>query len=450
MLSFRKKILISDLVLFLLFFLIIFVWLGNNAAVLRLGIFLLIAYTFMTMIIVFRLSWPIQYIINSITPYQDGKLDYLPRIVFPGVQSDECLKLAATLNSLTEKIRKQIDTLKAQKQETEVILESLGEGVVAVDSSGDITFANQVACKMLSITPSGNLKRTFSKSPLQSKCRDMVLQALQTSDAIHQSWQELTSKGTVFFDLFSSPLSGHNGAILVLQDKTADHKLTEMGKDFIANASHELRTPITILRGFAEMLQHETKLPPAVMRDIGEKIVKTCLRLEKLVKSLLTLADIENLTEEKFYGCDLVAIAENCQNLLLTAHPEVKISFDKQISEAPVFADGDLLDMAIMNLLENGVKYSPSPAEIQMSSRFTSDGYELVIKDLGIGIPEADLPHIFDRFYTVHKARSRKSGGAGLGLSIVKTIIDKHKGKISVSSTLEKGSQFSILLPIKN
>ena len=445
MLSFRKKILLSDIALFLLFFLVIYFCKGSHIGILGLGTVILLVYTLLTVILVLRFSWPIQIILDAITPYQEEKVEYLPRIVIPRGHSEEFNKLATTLNSLTEKIRKQIETLKSQRKEIRGILESLAEGVIAVDTSATIIFANRVACQMLSLPHEVGIKCHFSDRPLHKKCQELVLEALQTSESIKQGWVEPLPQGNVYYDLFSAPLSEQSGAILVLFDKTSDHKLMEMGKHFIANASHELRTPITILRGFAEMLQDSRKLSPTVLNDIGLKMVKTCTRLEKLVKSLLMLADIENLHEEQFYPCDLISIAENCQHLLLTAHPGVHISFYKEIKSAPILADGDLLDMAIMNILENAVRYSPSPAHIEMTASQNAEGqYQLAIIDLGIGIPEVDLPHIFNRFYTVDKARSRKFGGSGLGLSIVRTIVEKHKGKITVASELKKGSRFTL------
>jgi signal transduction histidine kinase len=220
-----------------------------------------------------------------------------------------------------------------------------------------------------------------------------------------------------------------------------------MGKDFIANASHELKTPITIIRGFAETLEDHPELSPQVLQDISQKIVKTSHRLENLVRSLLTLADIENFSKEKFQTTNLIAIAEYCKQFVMTAHANARIVFTTDLYKAPVLGDPQLLDMAIMNILENAAKYSSPQAEIAMSIQKVADRIQLTVQDNGIGIPEADLPYIFDRFYTVDKARSRKAGGTGLGLSIVKTIIEKHMGSISAESHLGLGSSFTISLP---
>lgn len=421
---------------------------------LLLGTFILLLYSVMAWVIIHRLTQPIQQIIDAIGPYQEGREEFLPKIKLKQmVPGDEFVKLAITLNSLSERIQNQIENLTRQKEETEEILESLGEGVIGLDTSSRVTYANQVSCHMLGVS-----KQTVLNMPLDQvkskemgltkKCHEIVLQALQTSEPIVQTWT-LGEGGKIYLDLISAPLAHQSGAILVLQDKTSDYKVLEMGKDFIANASHELRTPITIIRGFAETLQDLPELNQKLLHEITEKIVKTCGRLDKLVKSLLTLSDIENLTEANFRITDLVLLAENCKVLLLTAHPDTEVSIQSEMHRAPVIGDSDLLDLSIMNILENAVKYSHTPAKIEISIKKIGTHVHMSISDRGIGIPEHDLLHIFDRFYTVDKARSRKSGGAGLGLSIVKNVIEKHRGNVSVSSQLGKGSTFTLVLPLK-
>jgi len=425
-----------------------------SVSFLFLGMFLLTIYGIMNWLAIHRLIRPVQKINNAILSYQEGKEEFLPRIhLSQSMGRGEFNKLAFTFNALIERIQKQIEHLTQQREETEGVLESLGEGVVAFDTSGKITFVNQVACRMLGTTHLAMMGQFLNAVPsryseLIQKGHEFVLQVLQTSEPIAETWTHI-DESRIYLDLTAAPLAKHHGAILVLQDKSSDYKMLQMGKDFIANASHELRTPITIIRGFAEMLQDLSKLSQETVREIVGKIVRTCGRLDQLVKSLLTLADIENLSEKRFCHTDLLSLAEHCNHLFLTAHPGVKVAFHNSFLRSPIFADPALIDLAIMNLLENAVKYSPAPAHIDLSITHDKQEVYLHIKDKGIGIPAADLPYIFDRFYTVDKARSRKSGGAGLGLSIVKTIIEKHRGRITVISEPSKGSTFTIALPLK-
>jgi signal transduction histidine kinase len=223
-----------------------------------------------------------------------------------------------------------------------------------------------------------------------------------------------------------------------------------MDKEFIANASHELRTPITILHGFAQALRDHPNLSRQTIGEIAEKIVRTSQRLENLIQSLLALADIDNFSESRLQTTNLVPIVEHCKEIILSIHPTAEISFSSKLPNAYVLASLQLIDLAIMNLLENAIKYSHKPPKIQILIDSFETDIRLEVRDEGIGIPEADLPYIFDRFYTVDKARSHKSGGTGLGLSIVKTIIEKHGGSVCVASQLGIGSSFTLSLPMKS
>lgn len=222
-----------------------------------------------------------------------------------------------------------------------------------------------------------------------------------------------------------------------------------MRKDFIANASHELKTPITIIRGFAEMLHDNPGLPTDTVGEMTTKIVKNCKRMNSLIKDLLTLSDIENIPLSRLVRCDLVKIAEQCTNTLHDIYPdaEVNIHCDKEKTYA-VTADPSLLELALMNLLENAAKYSKAPAQIDISLDKMDSKIKITLSDKGIGIPKGDLEHIFERFYTVDKAHSQKLGGSGLGLSIVQTIIHKHFGQIAIDSVLGEGTTFTITLPV--
>ena len=427
---------------------------------LLLGFVVLLLYSIMAWAVTHRLTRPIQQIINTISPYQEGKEELLPKIVLPPSNPrDEFNKLASTLNSLSSKIQRQIEQSVQKSREIEGILESLSEGVIALDTQARVTFANDTACRFIGGGQAFILGKRLDelemrKDELCRKGHELVIQVLQTSEPVVKlefgAFFEFAGghRAKMVLDLIAAPLAHQRGAILVLQDKTSDYKMVEMGKDFIANASHELKTPITIIRGFAETLGDMPNLSKQQQHEIIEKIVRTCGRLDKLVKSLLTLSDIENLAEERFYTADLVTITENCACMLQSIHQGIEVTLDADVASVVIFADPDLIDLAIMNVLENAVKYSPSPAKIHLRLWRKGAHACLDIHDEGIGIPEQDLPHIFNRFYTVDKARSRKSGGSGLGLSIVKTIIEKHRGTVAVSSEIAKGSSFTLSLPL--
>ncbi len=397
----------------------------------------------------YRFSRPIHKIIEAIRPYQTGRVDFVPEILLPPSigESDDFAKLARTLNSLSEKIGKQIQSAIEERNERDAILESLAEGVIAIDEEGKVKYVNTVGSKMLQVLKRHLLGKPFPiNSPLLQKCK-LLLHACQENVQIVTDSIAVGDTSKIYLDLIAAPIFGQKGAIIVLQDKSSQHRVLEMGKDFIANASHELRTPITIIKGFTETLQDLPEISPEMLSDITEKIVRNCQRMETLVKNLLTLADIENIPKARFQECDIVSLVENCVHVLLTVYPDARVKIDKDREEILVPADPDLLELAIMNLIDNAAKYSRPPAQITITVQQLPDEVKIEISDSGIGIPPENLEHIFERFYTVNKAHSRRLGGAGLGLSIVKTIIEKHDGAITVSSAMGEGTTFTLLLP---
>ena len=180
---------------------------------------------------------------------------------------------------------------------------------------------------------------------------------------------------------------------------------------------------------------------------VTEKIMRNCSRMTALIKDLLTLADIENIPSSRLSECHLENVVNRCKSMVLELFPEAVIEVKKQKEEAKLVADEDLLELAIMNLIENAAKYSPKPAKITVTLDDMEDHLTIKVADQGLGIPLEDQEHIFDRFYTVDKAHSQKMGGSRLGLSIVKTIIEKHFGTVELKSELGKGSTFIVTLP---
>ncbi len=410
-------------------------------------IFVLLLFSMMTWFIISTLTKPIQEIISAVKPYQEGEQAMLPEIKISGTEkSDEFSKLADTLNTLSSKVQHQINSITSERNEKEVLLESLVEGVVAVDPHMEVNFANTSSLKWLGIDKL--VGQPFSKAKIP-QCEHLLIdcqkKGIPLTDAIN-----ITVNGKqLYFDVVASPKKDNTGALLVMQDKTEHHKIIEMRKDFIANASHELKTPITIIRGFAETMHDNPDLPRETMVEILNKIVRNSQRMSTLIKDLLTLADIENLPESRLVLCDIDNLTQKCRSHVLEAFPSAQIQVDLS-GNGPfeLLADPSLLEMALMNLIHNAAKYSTPPANIRVTIEKTGENILWKISDQGIGIPKEALDHIFERFYTVNRAHSQKMGGSGLGLSIVHTIISKHHGTISVTSEVGTGTTFFLTLPI--
>lgn len=406
---------------------------------------MLLLFSILTWFIINHLTSPIQQIIHAVAPYQEGKQTTIPEIKLSSTSSrDSFSKLAMTLNSMSNKIQKHIDSLTLERNEKEAILESLVEGVIAVDNEMTVTYANSMAQKFIGRDLTGqnfSLAQQPQSYALLNSCQ---LEKLPLTDNI-----TLIKENTkIYLDIVAAPKGNSSGAILVMQDQSPHYKLLEMRKDFIANASHELKTPITIIRGFAEMLHDNPELPLTTKEEMTQKIVNNCQRMTRLIRDLLTLSDTENIPLSQLEECPLLPIIEQCSNRVYDVFPDAKIQIQELTDEEMIATvDPSLMELAFMNLLENAAKYSTPPAEITVTMQKESDKIKITISDKGMGIPKHDLEHIFERFYTVDKAHSQKMGGSGLGLSIVQNIIHKHFGQISLESEVGKGTTFTIILP---
>lgn len=211
-----------------------------------------------------------------------------------------------------------------------------------------------------------------------------------------------------------------------------------MNENFLSFAAHEFRSPLTILRGYAETLQEH----PHLASQVAGKMVAACDRLERISRALLLLAQ-----PKKDVSCFLSEVLLRCRENLSERHPEALFTIVGNFFALELRIDPDLLEIALMNLLENSVKYSKSPAQITLIVEGNEKAVTIVVADKGIGIAPESLPFIFDRFYSVDSLRSKRLGGIGLGLSLVKAILQEVGGDIQVTSRLDQGSSFTLRLP---
>ena len=348
------------------------------------------------------------------------------------------------------------DQLQTYSQKFTSLLNTLQEGVLILDEDLKLVMWNKIAEMMLKVKFKSSDETLFdfvssSNEKVIELCHTLTRKALESGCVLKDSVRLGQSK-KIHLDLIASPIVNEPRVVLILQDNSSDYRILEMGKDFVANASHELRTPVTIVKGFAETIRDLPVLSETMLEDITEKIIRSCQRMNATVKNLLVLADLDNTEILAESRCDLVALIEGCSYELLTMRPEVCIETLQNQDEVWVEGEKSLLQQAVMNLFENAVKYSKGPAHIIVTIK--QDGYRvtLQIEDHGMGIEEEHLNQIFDRFYRVNKDRSRKLGGTGLGLSIVHSIVEKHHGEIEVFSEKEKGTRFvlTFLSPVQS
>jgi two-component system phosphate regulon sensor histidine kinase PhoR len=239
------------------------------------------------------------------------------------------------------------------------------------------------------------------------------------------------------------------GAVAVLHDETPVHRLERVRRDFVVGVSHEFRTPFTAIRGFAETLAAEG-VPAEKQREFARIIVRHAERLEHLLADLLTLAEIEARRRPlELAALDLVSLVRDLVRQLGPRLEARRLRFELEADDpAPqAWTDARALEHVLLNLLDNAIKYTEEGGRVAVAIRAAGDRVEISVADTGIGIPARDLPRIFERFYRVERARTREGGGSGLGLSIVKNLVELLGGEVRAESELGRGSRFSVRLP---
>ncbi len=400
-----------------------------------------------------KISRPIEEITKGAEKYAKGDLKH--RLVMP--QTLELARLAKAMNKMSIQLEERIETVVTQRNEYESVLSSMTEGVIAVDTEERILSLNRAAISILGI----EIKKLAHQN-LQEMIRNPVLQeytqkTLKDGQSIEGDITLFHAKDRIIHVRCSAILSARGklkGALVVMSEVTKLRKLENMRQDFVANVSHEIKTPLTTIKGFVETLLHGDGIQdPKESKRFMQIIERHVDRLHILVEDLLSLARIEKLDDEK----ELSFMVNRVKNNILTAiqiiqtkASEKNITFQIDTDEKLMAEfDNTLLEQALVNLLDNAVKFSPKGSSIRIHTQESDTCWRIAITDDGPGIPEESLPRIFERFYRVDKARSRNLGGTGLGLAIVKHIAQLHMGKVSVDSTVNKGSTFTIELPKK-
>lgn len=368
--------------------------------------------------------------------------------------SPEITDMANSLNDLSEVIRLTHDNLEQEKTRLTSILSYMSDGVIATDRIGRIIMVNDMAQKQLGLSNKSqeklNLLEVLDISE-QYSLRDLLAQTPEiVLDHVNENEEFLTLRAN--FATIRSESGLISGLVVVLHDMTEQAKEERERRLFVSNVSHELRTPLTSVKSYLEALDEG-----ALTESVAPSFVKVSLdetnRMMRMVTDLLSLSRIDNQVGE--IDVELINFTAFV-TFILNRFDQMKhsdsdkvysIIRDYQISPIWVEIDTDKMTQVLDNLLNNAIKYSPDGGQITFSMKTTDSQLIVSISDEGLGIPKADLPKIFDRFYRVDKARSRAQGGTGLGLAIAKEIVKQHKGFIWAKSEYGHGSTFTIVLP---
>lgn len=357
------------------------------------------------------------------------------------------MKPTETLINVAEENVKEVST---QKKQMETMLLHMTDGILAFNMDGKISLTNPAATRLLRIMPEDDtFDKIFGKYNIDVNLEKVIYLENWTSTA------QRATIGDNYIYMFFAPLRNEdetpNGVIVVIQDITEHVKLDNMRKEFVADVSHELKTPITSIMGYADTLL-EGEYDKETQEKFLNVIATEARRMAKLVTDLLTLSKYDNDEDRtKKVEFDLGDLVKKCQEKL-------QIEIDKKHHNAEcfvtanvplVYADKDGIERVVLNIISNSIKYTPENGTIKMYVGYVYNDAYIKIIDNGLGIPDEDLNRIFERFYRVDKSRTREMGGTGLGLSIAKEILDKNDGSIDIKSKKDKGTEVVIRIPIK-
>jgi len=368
--------------------------------------------------------------------------------------NDEIGQLARMFNELRMQLSNNISQIGNEKSKLETILRYMADGLVAVDLSGRIIHANQAAMRMLK-TSEGDLENKLYDEIIKGLKDDLILEKLAEKCEDGPAAETFSGGGSTYalrYDRFKDEKGADIGIIMIIQDITERQKMENMQTDFVANVSHELKTPLTTIKSYTETLLEGTLSEAETARNFLTIIDTEADRMNRLVKELLQLSRLDHKQEKWFKKeINLIPLLKACvTNIEISAkaknqHMNCIFNYEEEIRTV---IDKDGIEQVILNILSNAIKYTKAGGRIDIDAFVSNKKAFIVITDNGIGIPEGEISRVFERFFRVDRARSRSMGGTGLGLAISKQIIEEHDGSIELSSREGRGTKVTVILPL--
>ncbi|MFD2679551.1 ATP-binding protein [Bacillus seohaeanensis] len=391
-----------------------------------------------------RITSPLRKMREAAFEVARGKFD----TKVPILTKDEIGELAIAFNQMGKQLNFHINALSQEKEQLSSILSSMADGVITFNRDGTILITNPPADRFLQqwyYQQEGS-----SEVAIPTTVKDLLQRVIMTET---EQTGELDLQGRSYVVIISPLYNNDNvrGAVAVLRDMTEERRLDKLRNDFIANVSHELRTPISMLQGYSEAIVDDIAASEEEKKEIAKIIYDESLRMGRLVNDLLDLARMEagHITLNKDV-VTLVPFAERVTNKFqgLAKEKNVSLYFESSVEiNEKLIMDPDRIEQVLTNLVDNALRHTPAGGEVKVMLKQAMNGFVFYVQDTGSGIPEEDLPFVFERFYKADKARTRGKSGTGLGLSIAKNMIEAHKGHIQVQSKENQGTTFTFFLP---
>ncbi|MGV2938391.1 ATP-binding protein [Mesobacillus sp. LC4] len=392
-----------------------------------------------------RITAPLRKMREAAFEVARGKFD----TKVPILTHDEIGELATAFNQMGRQLKFNMNALSQEKEQLTSILSSMADGVITFNRDGTILITNPPAEVFLRYWYYEQGLASENTDAVPSEVMELFQLAVNTEK---EQVGEITAQGRTWV-IIVSPLYNKRfirGAVAVVRDMTEERKLDKMREDFIANVSHELRTPISMMQGYSEAIVDDIAQTDEEKKEMAKVIYDESLRMGRLVNELLDLArmeaghillNLENVEINPYVN----RIIRKFHGLVKEKGIELSVQFDSE--ERDFRFDPDRIEQVLTNLIDNAIRHVPDSASIVIKGRTDERGIYFEVSDQGPGIPEEDLPFLFERFYKGDKSRTRGVSGTGLGLAIAKNIIDAHRGNISVKSKLGQGTTFSFFIP---
>jgi two-component system phosphate regulon sensor histidine kinase PhoR len=398
-----------------------------------------------------RISRPIEKLKKGADFFARGNLSHR----MPGTDVVEIDSLIEALNQMAGQMEDRLNTIVRQKNELSAVLSSMAEGIIAVDMDERIISVNKAAARFFEDVPQNLLNRSIPEAIRNPVLQKFINRALSSKENLEEDIT-LYQKGERILYVHHTPLENavgqRTGILVVMNDVTHLRKLENMRKDFAANVSHEIKTPLTAIKGFVETLRTGEDVDPKETQRFLSIIEKHVNRLTAIIEDLMKLSKIERqdedseiYLEESSVKSVILSAIQTCREKTVAKNITVDLVCPEDLKAR---FDSRLMAQALVNLLDNAINYSGEKSEIQISAGLKDQELRISVQDHGIGIPKEHLSRLFERFYRVDKARSRELGGTGLGLAIVKHIAHAHGGRVTAASIFGKGSTFSLYFPV--